>query len=887
MAGITRVLTFAEGVSVSAPSQTFLQTNQLQTAADDATFVSDKGSAAADGDIYYDTTLDVIKIYANGAWQVVLDDSDTDNATLSGTQTFSGAKTFSSAVTVSDSTSSTTKDTGSIVTEGGIGIEENLNVGGNATITGDLTVNGTTTTISTTTLDVTDANITVNNGGNQATADSIDAGITVEMSDATDALVHYDSTATSKFKVGESGSTVEIADISSAQVITNKDIDGGTASNTTRITIPKDTTTNIDALTRKEGTILYDTTVKKLKYDDGTNLNEIGGGAGGINHIDNPDAEGGTTDWSTYDDGASATPVDGTAGSATAITFSQNTSSPLRGTADFDIAKSAADGQGEGVSYDFSIDNADKYSIIRVSFDYTTSTNYADADMGVYIYDVTNAALIRLSKEDIDATSLQGHFVSEFQATDSTSYRLILHVNSTNATAYDFNFDNVLVGPRSITRGVVVTDWEDYTPASGWTGSVTHKGKYRRVGDSIELQIATVCTGAPTGTYYTVDLPTGLTIDTAKLNNGINTAQNSFGHAFITDAGTATNRQSGHVYAESTNSLSVIIDESSTVQANSPITFTTNDQVKLVATVPIEGWSSNMTISEDFGGRVITVDAAGNGGTSLTANTTNIDFTTVTDTTGSWDGSVFTAPESGTYVFDGSVRMTSSSTFQLLIYKNGSHYRTADAQNLSSSIKYINAQVDLSKGDTISFRVDTGLTLNNSTLNHFLNIHKISSPQTLIGTGGPYTTYIKDVKSNGTDAGGSTAATNHTRTLNTVTGDATIMGVTLSSNQFTLPAGNYHIEASAPGYIIASHQTYIYNITDSAVESDLIGDTARVNNGGDGQSHSRIQGYLSIATAKTFELRHWTQLTRASDGLGKASSAGNSEIYAQVKITKK
>ena len=36
--------------------------------ANDAAYVTDKGSAAADGDAYYDTTLDVTKLYREGAW---------------------------------------------------------------------------------------------------------------------------------------------------------------------------------------------------------------------------------------------------------------------------------------------------------------------------------------------------------------------------------------------------------------------------------------------------------------------------------------------------------------------------------------------------------------------------------------------------------------------------------------------------------------------------------------------------------------------------------------------------------------------------------------------------------------------------------------------------
>lgn len=95
-------------------------------------------------------------------------------------------------------------------------------ISGDVTISGDLTVNGTTTSVNSNTLDVTDSNITVNNGGDQSSADLNDAGFTVEMSDATDAVIGYDSTTTSKFKVGEIGSTEEILTTNHTQDITNK-----------------------------------------------------------------------------------------------------------------------------------------------------------------------------------------------------------------------------------------------------------------------------------------------------------------------------------------------------------------------------------------------------------------------------------------------------------------------------------------------------------------------------------------------------------------------------------------------------------------------------------------------------------------------------------------
>ena len=123
------------------------------------------------------------------------------------------------------------------------------------TITGDLTVNGTTTTVNTQNLDVEDPNITINKNGNQATADLNDSGFTVEMSDATDAIIGYDSTLTSKFSVGEVGSTSEILTTSLSQSATNKDlsdntnnIDTASADSFTRLTGAQSVVTIPDTL---------------------------------------------------------------------------------------------------------------------------------------------------------------------------------------------------------------------------------------------------------------------------------------------------------------------------------------------------------------------------------------------------------------------------------------------------------------------------------------------------------------------------------------------------------------------------------------------------------------------------------------------------------------
>lgn len=107
-------------------------------------------------------------------------------------------------------------------------------------ITGDLTVNGTTTTINTATLDVEDQNITVNKNGNDVSAEG--AGLTVERTGTDGSLIYEDALA-SKFKAGELGSEIELANVSSTQTLQNKTIDGTNASGNNTVTTDADQVT--------------------------------------------------------------------------------------------------------------------------------------------------------------------------------------------------------------------------------------------------------------------------------------------------------------------------------------------------------------------------------------------------------------------------------------------------------------------------------------------------------------------------------------------------------------------------------------------------------------------------------------------------------------------
>ena len=128
-------------------------------------------------------------------------------------------------IALTDTTQSTDKDTGAVVLEGGLGVEKNVNVGGILNVVGSATINNLTTTGSTTFVDaanlnVTDANITCNVGGDEAAADLADAGLTIEMSDADNAIMAFNSGLTSKWKCGDITTSSEVMTVGTDQSVT-------------------------------------------------------------------------------------------------------------------------------------------------------------------------------------------------------------------------------------------------------------------------------------------------------------------------------------------------------------------------------------------------------------------------------------------------------------------------------------------------------------------------------------------------------------------------------------------------------------------------------------------------------------------------------------------
>jgi hypothetical protein len=141
----------------------------------------------------------------------------------------------------------------------------------------------------------------------------------------------------------------------------------------------------------------------------------------------------------------------------------------------------------------------------------------------------------------------------------------------------------------------IVTDWVAYTPtltsarAGAAVGNATTTGSWRRIGDTLELHIATRLSGTPTGTgcadYWQWSLPSGLSIDTTKslgrdATAGVGDAYQPGVHAKVT------------ITTQTGTTIVAVGDPDCLINATTPFAFGANGFFSFEAAFPISGWTA-------------------------------------------------------------------------------------------------------------------------------------------------------------------------------------------------------------------------------------------------------------------------------------------------------
>ena len=148
--------------------------------------------------------------------------------------------------------------------------------------------------------------------------------------------------------------------------------------------------------------------------------------------------------------------------------------------------------------------------------------------------------------------------------------------------------------------------------------------------------------------------------------------------------------------------------------------------------------------------------------------------------------------------------------------------------------------------------------------------------------GAPHAVLI-DKKASGTAGGTFNTGAWRDRVLNEKLYDLNSY-VTLVSSDFTLVAGTYVVEWSAPAFNVNKHQSRLWNKTDSVLVEAGTSEASGTSPAGElVQTRSTGIAHFTVAAGKSLTIQHQCHDSYV-DGFGADAAHGISEIYTVVKI---
>ena len=556
-----------------------------------------------------------------------------------------------------------------------------------------------------------------------------------------------------------------------AQTFTNKTLTSpainganlvfGTATNTNRILLPTETSTNLNSLSNTAGLLAYDTTKTKPVYNDGVAWRDIGSGSGGggaknylgtVNGLNaNGDFELGTTaGWAlgttgTITNGFPTGTPNFSGSTALGLSIGTATFQPLSGVYSLNY-NSSVSGTTVGnmfASSAFTIDRADAAKVMTVRFSYEVRTgaaqaNFSGTSLNSYawaVWDATNSTWIPPTGAFcMTQSSGVANCTGTFQTSATgTQYRFVVYnANATSGTGNTY-FDDFFLGPETAPVGAVQTDWVAYTPTLSGFGTVTGVSVFsRRNGPNLEVQ----------GSFT----PGTVAASTASLTLGFNgsngnvtvdsriTSLRVVGTAIVNAAGNTVDFAGRTVLANGGATSVNFGAHANTINpsaaANGNVVTGNTTSVNFFFSVPIQGWSSNVQMSSDTDTRVVSMTGT-QVSQAVTGNVTNIAFTATKDSHGAWNGTQFVVPVSGDYVAAGSL-VTNTTSVTGLPYVNGAPHPSLWATSGGSGTVTSGSALlsNLKAGDLVSLRLNAGATVSSGAI----SIFRLSGPSVVAAT---------------------------------------------------------------------------------------------------------------------------------------------------------
>ena len=163
----------------------------------------------------------------------------------------------------------------------------------------------------------------------------------------------------------------------------------------------------------------------------------------------------------------------------------------------------------------------------------------------------------------------------------------------------------------------------------------------------------------------------------------------------------------------------------------------------------------------------------------------------------------------------------------------------------------------------------------------------VSGNLTVSGTNncGLFSSYasICDQKSSGTAGGEGSTSTWNIRDLNTEITDPDGI-VSISSNKFTLGAGNYLIKWVAPAHRVNKNQSRLYDVTNTAVIG--YGQSMRSYQSDVTSTNSNGLARVTPSGSTEYRIEHNAESNEGGEDFGQSGGFGGVEIYTVVEIYK-